>query len=101
MEITEVRVALVNEPKLRAFVSVTFDNCFVVRGIKIIQGGHGPFVSMPSRKTSRGTFQDIAHPISEEMRLRIDGIVLKAFEDELDRSNSTALTSNSPGSYCS
>ncbi len=83
MEITEVRIALVNESKLRAFVSITFDNCFVVRGIKIIQGVHGPFVSMPSRRTSRGTFQDIAHPISEEMRLKMDGIILGAFEAEL------------------
>lgn len=100
MEITEVRVALVNEPKLRAFVSITFDNCFVVRGIKIIQGVHGPFVSMPSRRTSRGTFQDIAHPISEEMRLRIDGIVLKAFEAELDRSGKTILAADSAGACC-
>ena len=65
MEITEVRIALINESKLRAFVSITFDNCFVVRGIKVIQGPEGLFVSMPSRRTSRGTFQDSAHPIQE------------------------------------
>lgn len=91
MEITEVRIALVDESKLRAFVSITFDNCFVVRGIKVIQGAHGLFVSMPSRKTSRGTFQDIAHPISEEMRLKIDDMVITAFKTEL-RNRGTLIT---------
>lgn len=91
MEITEVRVILVNEVKLRAFVSVTFDNCFVVRGIKVIQGTNGPFVSMPSRKTSRGTFQDIAHPVSEEMRLKIDSVILNAYEAELKAGSEVPL----------
>ena len=83
MEITEVRISLVNESKLRAFVSITIDDCFVVRGIKIIQGPNGLFVSMPSRRTSRGTFQDIAHPISEEMRQKMDRLILDAFQTEL------------------
>ncbi len=83
MEITEVRISLVNESKLRAFVSITIDDCFVVRGIKIIQGPNGLFVSMPSRRTSRGTFQDIAHPIREEMRQKMDRLILDAFQTEL------------------
>ncbi|NLL12221.1 MAG: septation regulator SpoVG [Fibrobacter sp.] len=91
MEITEVRIALINESKLRAFVSITFDNCFVVRGIKVIQGPEGLFVSMPSRRTSRGTFQDIAHPIREEMRLKMDKLILEAFQAEL-RNRGISLT---------
>lgn len=94
VEITEVRVSLINESKLRAFVSITFDDCFVVRGIKIIQGLHGLFVSMPSRKNSRGTFQDIAHPINEEMRLKMDRIVLDAFNQELAHKDSNVTDEN-------
>ncbi len=91
MEITEVRIALINESKLRAFVSITIDNCFVVRGIKVIEGPNGLFVSMPSRKTSKGTFQDIAHPIREEIRLKMEKIILDAFQTEL-RNRGISLT---------
>jgi len=91
VEITEVRIALINESKLRAFVSITIDNCFVVRGIKVIEGPNGLFVSMPSRKTSKGTFQDIAHPIREEIRLKMEKIILDAFQTEL-RNRGISLT---------
>lgn len=91
MGITEVRIALINEGKLRAFVSIVFDNCFVVCDIKVIEGPDGLFVSMPSRRTSNGTFQDIAHPICEEMRLKMDKIILDAFQTEL-RNRGISLT---------
>jgi stage V sporulation protein G len=83
VEVTEVRIRLRNEEKLKAFASITLDNCFVVRGLKVINGTHGYFVSMPSRKRSDGTYQDLAHPISSEMRMVIESRVLDAFEQEL------------------
>ncbi|MCU0609632.1 MAG: septation regulator SpoVG [Chitinispirillaceae bacterium] len=85
MEITEVRITLKNEDKLKAFVSITFDQAFVVRGLKVISGSQGYFVSMPSRKRKDGTFQDLAHPINNELRKKIEDKVLDAFEQELNR----------------
>ncbi len=83
MEITEIRVTLRDEEKLRGFANVTFDNAFVVRGMKIIQGTSGYFVSMPSRKRPDGTHQDIAHPVNKDMRTLIEKSVLEAYELEL------------------
>lgn len=95
MEITEVRITLKNEVKLKAFASVTFDDCFVLRGLKVISGAQGFFISMPSRRTRLGTFQDIAHPITNEMRMKIETAILDAFETELNRSGAMALTAES------
>ena len=83
MEITEVRVTLRDEEKLRGFANVTFDNAFVVRGMKIIQGATGIFVSMPSRRRPNGTHQDVAHPVNAAMRQLIESKVLEAYEAEL------------------
>jgi stage V sporulation protein G len=83
VEITEIRVTLRDEEKLRGFANVTFDHCFVVRGMKIIQGSSGYFVSMPSRKRPDGTHQDIAHPVNKDMRVLIEKRVLEAYEAEL------------------
>ena len=91
MEITEVRVTLRNEEKLRAFANVTFDGEFVIRGLKVINGNKGYFVSMPSRKRADGTHQDIAHPINNAMRKRIEDRVLAAYEQEL-KSQTSAST---------
>jgi stage V sporulation protein G len=88
VEITDVRIILKNEPKLKAYASITFDNCFVVRELKIISGSEGYFVSMPSRRTQRGSFHDIAHPITNEMRKKIEDIVLDAYEHKLNDSSS-------------
>jgi stage V sporulation protein G len=85
VQITEVRVTLRNEEKLRGFANVTFDGEFVVRGMKIIQGNDGFFISMPSRKRPDGTHQDIAHPVTAELRRRIEDQVLKAYRLELER----------------
>ena len=95
MEITEVRITLKDEAKLKAFASITFDDCFVLRGLKVISGSQGYFVSMPSRRTRLGTFQDIAHPITNEMRKRIETAILDAFETELSKSQSEALATAS------
>ena len=83
MEITEIRVTLRDEERLRGFANVTFDNAFVVRGMKIIQGNNGYFVAMPSRKRPNGTHQDIAHPVNSDMRRLIEKSVLEAYETEL------------------
>jgi len=88
VEITEIRVTLRDEEKLRGFANVTFDNAFVVRGMKIIQGNSGYFVSMPSRKRPDGTHQDIAHPVNRDMRNALEKAVLEAYEEELQQQSS-------------
>ena len=65
MEISDVKVIPVEDEKLKAFVSIVFDQCFVVTDIKIIHGPKGLFVSMPSKKRKDGTFKDIAHPLTK------------------------------------
>jgi stage V sporulation protein G len=85
MKITEVRITLTNEEKLKAFANITFDGSFVVRGLKVISGAQGYFVSMPSRRRKDGTFQDLAHPVTNEMRQQIETAVLDAFEGEVNR----------------
>ncbi len=84
MDITEVRVKLRNEERLKGFVDVTFDDAFVVRGMKVISGNDGYFVAMPSRRRPDGTHQDIAHPVTVEMRRKIEEKVLQAYESALE-----------------
>jgi len=76
MEITEVKVFPIQEEKLKAFVSIVFDHCFMVNDIKIIQGKDGLFISMPSRKKKNGEFKDVAHPLNNETRRMIEERVL-------------------------
>lgn len=83
VDITEIRVTLRDEEKLKGFANVTFDGAFVIRGMKIIQGTKGYFVSMPSRKRPDGTHQDVAHPVNTDMRQMIEKRVLEAYESEL------------------
>jgi len=81
MEITDIRIRRVTtESKLKAYVTVTFDDCFVVHNVKIIEGKTGIFIAMPSRKTRSGEYKDIAHPITPEFRNRLQERVLKTFE---------------------
>ena len=81
MEITDIRVRKINkEGKMKAVVSVTFDNEFVVHDIKVIEGDKGRFIAMPSRKTLDGEFRDIAHPINSITRDRIQKTVLEKYE---------------------
>ena len=89
MEITEVRVFPVNEEKLKAFVTITIDDCFVVRDLKVIEGNNGLFVAMPSKKRKDGTFRDTAHPVNNETRELIEKRVLAAYEEELASPGST------------
>lgn len=87
MDITEVRITLRDEGRLRAFASITFDNWFVVRGLKIIESTNGTFVAMPSRKRGNGEYQDIAHPISREAREWLENAVINAYDAELRRAS--------------
>jgi len=85
MEITDVRVRKVSkEGKMRAVVSVTFDNEFVVHDIKVIEREEGLFIAMPSRKTAEGEFRDIAHPINVGTRSKIQVVVIEAYEKALE-----------------
>jgi stage V sporulation protein G len=83
MEVTEVRLSLKDDERLKAFACITLDGCFVVRGLKVIQGPNGMFVAMPSRKKPDGTYQDIAHPINNETRQMIEGHVLSEYRRQL------------------
>jgi len=85
MEITEVRVALRQEERLKGYATITFDDCFVVRNIRIVKGQKGLMVCMPSRKLADGTHRDVAHPINNDFRYKIEEKVLAAFNDELSK----------------
>lgn len=90
MEITDIRIRrLEQEGKMRAVVSVTFDNCFVVHDIKIIEGADRLFIAMPSRKTPENEFKDIAHPINTQMRETLQNSILEKYsttaaQEEID-----------------
>ena len=91
MEITDIRVKKIltdstAESKMRAVVSVTFDDSFVVHDIKIIDGQDKLFTAMPSRKTQEGEYKDIAHPINRDMRLRLEEAILAEYQKVLAQS---------------
>ena len=81
MKITEVNVFPVNEDRLKAYVSITIDECFVVRDLKVIRGNVGLFVAMPSKKRKDGQFKDVAHPLNQETREQIEKAVFEAYEN--------------------
>ena len=84
MQITDVRIRKVEkEGKMKAVVSITMDDEFVVRDIKVIEGDKGLFIAMPSRKATDGEYRDIAHPINSGTRDRIQKIILDKYEAEL------------------
>ena len=85
MEITDIRIRKINsEGRMKAVVSVTFDNSFVVHDIKVIEGQDKLFVAMPSRKTPDGEFKDIAHPINAEMRENLETSIIREYEASKD-----------------
>lgn len=83
MKVTEVKVFPVNEDRLKAYVTITFDDCFVIRDIKVIKGNDGLFVAMPSKKRKDGQFKDIAHPLNQETRDHIENAIFDAYEEEV------------------
>ena len=85
MQITDVRIRKVEkEGKMKAVVSITINEEFVVHDIKIIEGEKGLFIAMPSRKAADGEYRDIAHPINSETRDRIQRLILEKYEETLE-----------------
>ena len=82
MKITDVKVFPVDEDKLKAYATITFENCFIVRDLKVISGNKGYFIAMPSKKRKDGTFRDVAHPLNSETRKMIEDSVLEVYERE-------------------
>jgi stage V sporulation protein G len=85
MEITEVRVFPVDEDKLRAYVTITLDGCFVVRDLKVIHGNTGLFVAMPAKRRRDGSFKDIAHPLNAQTRQWMERVILTEYDKEMKR----------------
>ncbi len=83
MKVTEVKVFPVNEERLKAYVTITLDDCFVVRDLKIIKGHAGLFVAMPSKKRKDGQFKDIAHPLNQETREQMEDAIFEEFESQV------------------
>jgi stage V sporulation protein G len=90
MEITDIRIRKVGaEGKLKAYVTVTFDNCFVIHNVKVIEGKNGAFIAMPSRKTKTGEYKDVAHPINSDFRGKLQDRILEVYK--LDTSEPSAV----------
>jgi len=84
MEITDVRIFPVDEKRVKAYASVVFDDCFIVRDLKVIQGESKFFVAMPSKKMKDGSFRDTVHPLNTTTRQMIEESVLGAYEQEVN-----------------
>ena len=92
MTITDVRIRkIASEGKMKAVVSITFDNEFVVHDIKVIEGQNGLFIAMPSRKTPDGEFKDIAHPINTDTREKIQSSILKAYQTAVEEEENVVI----------
>lgn len=95
MRITEVRVHLRSEDKLKAFATVTFDHCFVVRNMKVIESDKGLILCMPSRKMPDGAYKDVAHPITVEFRSELEKAVFACYEAEVKKAPKPAAKTGS------
>ena len=97
MNITDVQIFPAHEEKLKAYATITIDDCFVIRDIKIIQGHAGLFVAMPAKKRKDGTFRDIAHPLNKETREMIEGQIIGAYEAALNAPADAPVPSDDEG----
>lgn len=87
MDITDIRIRQVSaDGKLKAYVTVTFDDCFVVHNVKIIEGKNGAFIAMPSRKTKTGEYKDVAHPINSDFRGSLQEKILDEYNKTREES---------------
>lgn len=93
MQITEIKVFPVQEDKLKAYVTVVIDDCFVIRDLKVIKGTEGLFIAMPSKRRKDGTFKDIAHPTNPDTRLEFEKAILKIYLEQTAASESSATDS--------
>lgn len=80
MKITEVKVYPANEGKLKAYATMVFDECFIVRDMKIIKSDKGLFVSMPSRRKKDGSFKDIVHPLNSDTRQSVEDRIIEEYK---------------------
>ena len=87
MKISEVKVQLIREDKLKAFVSLVIDDSFVVKDIKVISGTNGLFIAMPSKKRKDGQFQDIFHPVNQESRQKLEEVIFEAYKAQVSSSS--------------
>lgn len=82
MKVTSVRVKKIeNKNRLKAVATITFDECFVIHELRLIEGKNGLFVAMPSKKNTQGEFRDVCHPISKELREEIEEVVIKTYNE--------------------
>ncbi len=98
MNITQVKVFPVNEEKLKAYVSIVLDECFLVSDLKVIQGPNGLFISMPSKRKKNGEFKDVAHPLNRETRERMEKRILEEY-DKVKTSRPSPLRSPAPQAH--
>src|SRR5699024_10659062 len=98
MKITDVRLRKVNnqDTRMKALVSVTFDDAFVVHDLRVIDGNNGLFVAMPSKRTPDGEFRDIAHPINSDMRQHVQEEVMRVYEETADASEEAVENVSEP-----
>ena len=101
MKITEVKVYLSREKngRLKAYATIVFENTFIVRDLKVIEGDKGYFVSMPSRRRKDGSFRDIAHPLNTEMRQHIEDMVVAEYKKAMASGGSQIDQSEEPADY--
>lgn len=92
MEVTEIQMFLADEGRLKAYVTLTFDKCFVVRDLKVIEGNKGLFVAMPSKKKKDGTYKDIAHPINSDFRADLERVIVERYHEELKKAQAEGYT---------
>ena len=85
MEVTEVKIFPVQEDRLKAYATIIFDHCFVVRDLKVISGNNGLLVAMPSKKRKDGTYRDTAHPLNNQTRQMIESKVLEEYDKEIHK----------------
>jgi stage V sporulation protein G len=85
VEVSEIQMFLADEGRLKAYVTLTFDKCFVVRDLKVIEGNKGLFVAMPSKKKKDGSYKDIAHPINQDFRTDLERRIVERYHEEFKR----------------
>lgn len=96
MEITDIRIFPVDEEKLKAYVTITLDNCFVIRDLKVINGNTGLFIAMPAKRRKDGTYRDIAHPLNTTTRDRMEKTILLAYERQIKLARNAPASSEEP-----
>jgi stage V sporulation protein G len=87
MDITDVKVFPVDEEKLKAYVTITLDNCFIIRDLKVIHGNTGLFIAMPAKRRKDGTYKDIAHPLDTGTRDKMERAILSEYERQTRRAD--------------